>query len=475
MKRMLFIHKIFSKHQAKAKPLLFIVGFALIGTAALMLTKAATPTASIEPESGTIAAGACAVSDAGASGSSAVKFGSCGGGGGLPAGVTLQDVDGGMNYYQSKGINSFPNDPNFFPISVFNETLDWSGSGTNWSPSLLDTYKSQGINGFSGTWSGVFDGMVPKFQSTDMWVITGPYATSAWGNRWTGYVWIDEPERQANLCPEIPASLRPLCAYNSQGGISAASMKAIGNAIKQQDPTRATYVQYTLPVALGSGMDEAERRAYIDAGDIVSYDWYPLTHSYSTANLWEQADAVQDVRRLANYSKPIWPFIETSEVFKLGEGWNGAHPTPQQIVAEGWNSIIGGARAIQYFNHNFCESASCPGVSGRVLADSRYMPVRTAITAFNARIKTLAPVINAQFANGYETHNGQMNVMAKYYNNQFYIFAAPRSKTSQNITFNVKSGTSVTVVDENRTIPISNGSFTDTFAGETAVHIYKIN
>ena len=60
--------------------------------------------------------------------------------------------------------------------------------------------------------------------------------------------------------------------------------------------------------------------------------------------------------------------------------------------------------------------------------------------------------------------------MAKDDNGQFYIFADTRnSKTQTNIpaTFTIadKNATSVTVVNENRTIPVTNGVFTDTFAG----------
>ena len=38
-----------------------------------------------------------------------------------------------------------------------------------------------------------------------------------------------------------------------------------------------------------------------------------------------------------------------------------------------------------------------------------------------------------------------------------------------------KNATSVTVVNENRTIPVVNGVFTDTFATAATVHIYEVN
>ena len=67
-----------------------------------------------------------------------------------------------------------------------------------------------------------------------------------------------------------------------------------------------------------------------------------------------------------------------------------------------------------------------------------------------------------------------------YYNGTFYIFADTRdSETQHNIpavfTLNDPNATSVTVVNENRTIPVVNGSFSDTFANASTVHIYQVN
>ena len=62
----------------------------------------------------------------------------------------------------------------------------------------------------------------------------------------------------------------------------------------------------------------------------------------------------------------------------------------------------------------------------------------------------------------------------------FYIFSDTRvSETQHNIpavfTLNDPNATSVTVVNENLTIPVVNGSFSDTFANASTVHIYQVN
>ncbi len=62
----------------------FVIVFAGLGTMLILSSHAATPTASIEAESGTVSSAASAITDTTASGSGAVKFGVSGGGGASP-------------------------------------------------------------------------------------------------------------------------------------------------------------------------------------------------------------------------------------------------------------------------------------------------------------------------------------------------------------------------------------------------------
>jgi hypothetical protein len=69
--------------------------------------------------------------------------------------------------------------------------------------------------------------------------------------------------------------------------------------------------------------------------------------------------------------------------------------------------------------------------------------------------------------------------MAKFYRNQYYIFACTReSQTKTNIlatfTVNDKNAKTAIAINENRTIAITNGVFTDEFPTAATVHIYEI-
>ncbi len=171
--------------------------------------------------------------------------------------------------------------------------------------------------------------------------------------------------------------------------------------------------------------------------------------------------------------------------------------TPPELNWAVWSSLIHGARGVIYFNHTFAG----PALSNDNLASPYFQTVQpgqsvsmyTQVRNTDALIKKMAPVLNSPTALNYVTsstpgyQNGQtlsnfsgIEVTAKDENGQFYIFADTRdSETQTNIpaTFTLadKNATSVTVVNENRTIAVKNGVFSDTFTTGATVHIYEVN
>ena len=413
---------------------------------------------------------------------SAATSGGGGSTGGLPPGVSLQQVDGGPNYYGG-WTNSFPTSSSFYPIAVFNQTLGYNSNTGTWDPSQLAAYKAVGINGFINLYNGYNQALLTGIKNDGMWTIDGPLAPSYAGNTLTGYVWFDEADGN-NRCGDIPSASvlgeTVPCLPTSDGRTPASAIAQVTADLHKVDPTRFVYGQYTKPVARGEGLTNAQAAAYVDAVDVVSFDDYLITDGWeSDHNLWEQYDLVQHVRQLGNYNKPVMPFIEAGEPFTSNQ-WSGITDTPEMSVAEAWNAIIGGARGIEWFDHDFGDASAGYANSSDDLIDTNsvFAGLQSAVKAFDGRVASLATVINSPFANGYVTTNGSMNAMAKYSSsdNQFYVFAAPRSTSSQNITFTVAGGYTgpVTVQGENRTVQATNGAFADTFANQTAVHIYEI-
>ena len=67
-------------------------------------------------------------------------------------------------------------------------------------------------------------------------------------------------------------------------------------------------------------------------------------------------------------------------------------------------------------------------------------------------------------------------MLTKYYNNDWYLFTGSDGSTgTRTITLPASStATTVTVLDENRTLPVTNHQFTDTYATPNTTHHYKI-
>lgn len=409
----------------------------------------------------------------------------------LPPGVTLQQIDGGMNYFGAWS-DSFSTSPRFFPIGVFNQTLGYNPSTGTYDPSQITAYKNQGFNTFINLYNGYNQRLISAIHAHGMGVLAGPLAPSYANGTIRGYVWFDEADGE-NRCSDVPSSMvlgETVPCDTSAGRTPTTAIAQVNADLKGAhgagDATRPDYCQYTKPVAELSGLTEPAAAAYVNAGcNIVSYDSYIINDGWATNHdLWRQYDDVRTVRREAEDNLPVWPFIEAGDPM-TSCCWSHIAATPAMEVAEAWNAIIAGARGIEWFDHDFNTSDGAYTVSQDVLIDpgehnSTYGgAIQAAVKQFNFEVQGLAPVLNSPFAGGYvSAAGGPINVMAKYdfAGNEFYIFAAPRSDASQTVTFTVAGGYSgpVTVYGENRMVTATHGRFADTFRNQTAVHIYVV-
>jgi hypothetical protein len=261
---------------------------------------------------------------------------------------------------------------------------------------------------------------------------------------------------------------------------------------------RFRYINWGKGVAFWRTEDEAASFLNHAGIDVVSDDLYFFTDddlfmpSQGAQLLWTDGGwpaptaanlSAPEARAGANYgavvrrlrrlmqpagNRPVWNFIE------LGHPSSEAtRPTitGPQIVSAVWHSIIAGATGIMYFNHSFGGSYQ----TSNILRDPNYSGIRTTVTALNQRITGYAPVINSSTWGGCSVTKGAVRWMYKVQGGHRYLFAASSGITSQQVTFTVPAGTTATVLDESRSIPISGGSFTDTFADANAVHIYRLD
>ncbi|SDI66232.1 hypothetical protein [Nonomuraea jiangxiensis] len=300
-------------------------------------------------------------------------------------------------------------------------------------------------------------------DEADMWA--GP-GDDGWTGNFPG---------QGPLCiPDDPHKER--CGYTV--------MKTLKERLPKGDG-RPHYANYGKGVMIWQN-DAQAGRFVNDYTDLVSLDVYWYTSHYACQDAEGWLNIPQEQCRLsANYGslldrqrkldaadgerQPIYAFVEV--------GWPAPEDTrgiePEQVKGAVMNSIIHEARGVIYFNHSF----GGPCQTQHALRDACGARTRPAVTEVNAQLRQLAPVLNTQSLDYYSFGQG-LDTMLKEHQGSYYVFAMLKRGVQPGVrSFRLPGGLSpskVEVLFENREVPVSGGSFSDSFAKEYSYHIYKI-
>jgi hypothetical protein len=181
---------------------------------------------------------------------------------------------------------------------------------------------------------------------------------------------------------------------------------------------------------------------------------------------------VDSLRKWADYRKLVWCWIEAADI-----GCRGRRPTLAQMRAEVWMALVHGADGFGYFCHEFKRGDSCRTTRAPV-TDTL---IGQAVKAINQEVLALAPVLNRPtIANGAAVASSNaavpVDIMVKKLDQATYLFATAMRDSATTAVFTVPDmpkKAKAEVLFENRTLPLKNGVFEDTFAGY-GVHLYKI-
>jgi hypothetical protein len=364
----------------------------------------------------------------------------------------LAPFEGGPAYYQQ--FSAFPASATFFPIAV------WLQSPTN-----ADKYKAIGINTFIGLWQGPTGEQLSGLKAQGLRTICDQNAT--------GLANLSEPTIIGWMHDDEPDNAQP----DGQGGygpcVDPKVIQAKYAGWKSKDATRPIYLNLGRGVSdinwVGRGVCTGKTEMYPEyakGADVLSYDIYPVNDGDN--KLWMVADGIDNLRKWASYKKPVWNWIESTPF----DG--GTAPTPDQVRAEIWMSLVHGSLGIGYFAHIFK-----PGfIEAGLLADSA---MSQAVSAINQQITALAPVLNTPSVEDgvvTSTSNAQVPVhtMVKRSGGATYLFAVamrPGGTTASFTPTCVQASASVEVLGESRTLSLDGGTFSDSF-GDFAVHLYRI-
>ncbi len=351
----------------------------------------------------------------------------------------------------------YGSDPNFFPITVWQQQPEY----------YAQQYKDIGINIFSGLDDGPSEERLSLLKKAGLGVTLSQQKSALnsfpqYSSLYLGWQKYDEPDNaQGNASVPCISSTEVINTYNEFKAADPARPVIInfGQAVANPNALDRGYTCY----GQNQGPGEYTYTSYAKGADILSFDVYPANHGYPITYV---ADGVDNLKKWVGTSKPIWAFIETTQIEA-----DQSKPTPEQVKAEVWLALTHGASGIQYFVHVFTPTYMNTGL----LVDG---PMSTAVHNINSQISNLAPVLNSPtIDNGASVSaTARIDHVVKKSNNQTYLFAVSPNSGNVNATFTVAgqgSGT-VAVIDENRTIAMTNGSFTDSFAGY-GVHLYQIS
>ncbi len=357
--------------------------------------------------------------------------------------------------------NGLPPGDDFFPIAVWLQ-----------APRNAEKYRDAGINVYVGLWKGPTEEQLADLAAANMLVICDQNEVglnSKNAHMIVGWMHGDEPD---NAQPRRDGE-----GYGPP--IEPAKIEADYRRIRERDPSRPVLLNLGQGVAYDQYIGRGVRRnhpedypEYLRGCDIASFDIYPAVHRDAevAGKLEFVARGVTRLRQWTNDQKIVWNCIECSRI-----GNREVKPTPHQIRAEVWMSLIHGSRGLIYFVHQFepvFREAS-------LLDDAELLP---AVTAINRQIHELAPILNGPSLEGAVTitssnERAPIASLVKQQGKAIYIFAVGMRDEVTTATIRLPDvGESVTVdvLGEGRGIEATDGRFTDFFAPYD-VHLYHIS
>jgi hypothetical protein len=351
-------------------------------------------------------------------------------------------------------------DPAFFPIAVWLQ-----------APRNASKYKELGINLFIGLWEGPTEQQLKELRDAGMPVICHQNAV--------GLAHKDDKGIVAWMHGDEPDNAQALPGNKGYGPpILPAKIVEDYRKIAAADPSRPVLLNLGQGVAwdgwIGRGVrtshpeDYAE---YVKGCDIASFDIYPVNSDRKDVSrqLEYVPKGVDRLREWTGGKKAVWNCIECTP-------YDGParKPTPRDVKAEVWMSLIHGSQGLVYFVHVFK-----PGfIEAGLLADAG---MAEAVKAINGQVRELAPALNSPTVKdgvkvGSSAPEVPIDAVAKRHGGATYVFAVAMRGAAAKATFTVAGlppKASAEVLGEGRTIDVISGKFEDAFEGY-AVHLYKM-
>ena len=350
-----------------------------------------------------------------------------------------------------------PRDESFFPLAVWLQ-----------SPRNAERYKAAGINTYVGLWRGPNEEQFNQLKAAGLKLIChqNKFALDHKDDP-TIIAWMQDDE------PDNAQSLGQGKGYGPP--VLPEKVLARYHEIHNADPSRPILLNLGQAVAWDNYIGRGVRRnhpedyaEYVKAGDIVSFDIYPVSHPEKDVK-GKLEYVANGVKRLKSWAgdREVWNCVE-AKVSEEGE----TKLTADQLRSEVWMSIINGSRGIIYFVHHFKPTFS----EASVFDDPELLK---GLTEVNRRVTELAPVVNSPNSPKVTIAAPAENAviaLAKRKGDDVYLFAVSLRPQITPAAFkieNLSAGYNIEVLDESRHLPKTSGLIEDKFNPYEA-HLYKL-
>ncbi len=198
--------------------------------------------------------------------------------------------------------------------------------------------------------------------------------------------------------------------------------------------------------------------AFAALADVAGFDLYPLNHCQSS--LVQVYDAQRRFARLAR-GKPTFQWIETGAIHP--DYCGGLKVDADEVTAEAWLAVVGGARGIGFFTHTWRPDHSAFSVTPAV---------QHAIRRFAVSAAAIQPALTGTTTDS-NADTPALRVLARAAGSRTYVVAVNTlpSVVPATITVPRLRATALRVIGEGRAVAVHSGRFQDAFA-PLGVHIY---
>jgi hypothetical protein len=360
---------------------------------------------------------------------------------------------GGPSYY-SRWPHGPPDDPAFFPVSVWMQ-----------SPANAARFREVGINLFLGLWEGPTEEQLTGLGAAGMPTFCDQAGV------WEAH--LDDATIMSWMQPAEPDNAQQLPDGSYGPCVDPESVVTRYGQMVTRDPTRPVFLLFGHGAAvddyIGRGTCSGRTDmypSYAAGGDLLGFAIYPVNEGLPLDTI---AQGVDHLRLWSDDAKPVFALIEASDFTGV------VRPTPAQLRAQVWMALIHGAAGIGYHCHalepNFSETDCIDDVS-----------TAAALADVNTQIRDLAPALNRPpVSNGVTTASSTPSVpidtRLTRYGGATYLFAVARGEAGSTATFTLHDfppSASGEVIGEAREVTVTDGVLSDDFAGY-AVHLYRID